>query len=79
MTFDTIEAARAWKKNELRLARSPILERLDVEFIRELEKGNLGSPEIQAIIARKNVLRAVTDLVDEAATIAEVEAIKLPS
>lgn len=78
MTFDTIEQARAYKKNELRLARGPILERLDVEFIRELEQGSLMSPAIAAIIARKTALRDVTKLVDQAQTINDVVAIQLP-
>lgn len=78
MTFDTIEQAKAYKKNELRLARGPILEALDVAFVREIEKGSLLSPEITAIVARKNALRDVTKLVDEAQTIETVVAITLP-
>ena len=74
----TLDEAKKIKKNELRLARSPILESLDISFIRLLELGSLSSPEITAIIDRKVALRDVTDLVDAATTIEEVNAVTLP-
>jgi hypothetical protein len=74
----TLDEAKELKKNQLRLHRSQKLESLDVQFIRLLELGSITSPEITAIVARKAALRDVTDLVDEATTIEEVNAVTLP-
>jgi hypothetical protein len=51
-------SAQMTKLNELRALRKPILERLDVQFIRALENGDTA--ELAAITARKKVLRDVT-------------------
>lgn len=48
------------KKKEFRLRRKPLLEKLDVEFMKSLETGNT---ELTAqIIAKKQALRDITDI-----------------
>jgi hypothetical protein len=78
MTISELQFAKDIKKLQLREARSKVLAALDVEFIRLLESGSLTSPEIAEVVAKKQVLRDVTSLVDEATTIEQVQAVKLP-
>ena len=52
------EAGKALKKREFRFIRKPLLERLDVEFMRSLELGDLTATK--AIAAKKQALRDVT-------------------
>ena len=78
MTISELQFAKDMKKLQLREARSKVLAALDVEFIRLLESGSLTSPEIAEVVAKKQVLRDVTSLVDEATTIEQVQAVKLP-
>jgi hypothetical protein len=78
MPISDLQLAKDIKKIQLREARSKVLATLDVEFIRLLEQGSLTSPAIEEVVAKKKALRDVTDLVDEALTIEEVQAVKLP-
>lgn len=78
MPISELQLAKDIKKIELRRERLPKLQSLDVEYIKLLELGSLTSPEIAAIVARKVALRDVTDLVDAATTIEEVNAVQLP-
>lgn len=78
MPISELQLAKDIKKIELRRERLPKLQTLDVEYIKLLELGSLTSPEIAAIVARKVALRDVTDLVDAATTIEEVNAVQLP-
>lgn len=78
MPISELQLAKDIKKIELRRNRQPKLQSLDVEYIKLLELGSLTSPEIAAIVARKVALRDVTDLVDAATTIEEVNAVQLP-
>ena len=78
MPISELQLAKDIKKIELRRERLPKLQSLDVEYIKLLELGSLTSPEITAIVARKVALRDVTDLVDAATTIEEVNAVQLP-
>ena len=78
MPISELQLAKDIKKIELRRERQPKLQSLDVEYIKLLELGSLTSPEIASIVARKVALRDVTDLVDAATTIEEVNAVQLP-
>lgn len=78
MPISELQLAKDIKKIELRRDRLPKLQMLDVEYIKLLELGSLNSPEIAAVVARKVALRDVTDLVDAATTIEEVNAVQLP-
>jgi hypothetical protein len=78
MPISALQLAKDMKKIELRRDRQPKLQSLDVEYMKLLELGSLSSPEIAAIVERKKALRDVTDLVDEATTIEEVNAVTLP-
>ena len=78
MPISELQLAKDIKKIELRRDRQPKLQSLDVEYMKLLELGSITSPEITAIIDRKVALRDVTDLVDAATTIEEVNAVTLP-
>jgi hypothetical protein len=78
MPISELQLAKDIKKIELRRDRQPKLQSLDVEYMKLLELGSITSPEIAAIVERKKALRDVTDLVDEATTIEEVNAVTLP-
>jgi hypothetical protein len=64
--------AKAITKERLREERTPLLEAKDVAFQRALEKG----VDTSAIVAEKNRLRAITDLVDSAQTLEELKNLK---
>lgn len=78
MSLSELQIAKDWKKIQLRQQREPLLARLDVEFIRLLETGSLLAPGVSEIIAKKQALRDVTNLVDAATTVEEVAAVQLP-
>jgi hypothetical protein len=63
--------AQAITKNRLRAEREPLIQAQDVAFQRALEEG----ADTSAIVAEKNRLRDVTDLVDGATTLDELCAI----
>lgn len=53
-------AGRELKKREIRQLRKPLLEALDVEFMRALEAGDTGA--VAAISAKKKALRDLTQI-----------------
>jgi hypothetical protein len=69
----TVNFAKAQEitKDRLRAERTPLLAAQDVAFQRALESG----ADTSAIVAEKNRLRAITDLVDTATTLEQLKAI----
>ena len=57
-----LDKAKEIQKNKLREARKPLLEKLDVDFVRALELGG----DTASIAAQKQALRDVTNIVTEA-------------
>lgn len=57
-----LDKAKEIQKNKLRQARKPLLEKLDVDFVRALELGG----DTASIAAQKQALRDVTNIVTEA-------------
>ena len=57
-----IDKSKEIQKNKLREARKPLLEKLDVDFVRALELGG----DTASIATQKNALRDVTNIVTEA-------------
>jgi hypothetical protein len=68
--YISIDKARAFTKERLRMERKPLLEALDVEFQRNLEI--MMKPD-QTIIAEKNRLRDITKLVNCCSTVEELK------
>jgi hypothetical protein len=60
-------------KDRLRAERAPLLEKLDVDFIKAVEV----QADTSDIVAEKQRLRAITDLVDSAQTIEELKNINV--
>jgi hypothetical protein len=67
------DKAKAITKDRLRAERKPLLEAQDVAFQRALESG----ADTSAIVAEKQRLRDVTQLVDSATTIEELKQITI--
>ena len=62
--------AREIKREQIRLERTPLLEKLDVDFMRAVEAGDMGEQELVA--TKKQELRDATqDPAIEAATTPE--------
>ncbi len=59
ITIDINAAKEIWK-DKFRAARKPILEKLDVEYMRALESGDLLKQ--QEIAAKKQELRDITNI-----------------
>ena len=57
-----LDKAKEIQKDKLREARKPLLEKLDVDFVKALEIGG----DTASIAAQKQALRDVTNLVTEA-------------
>jgi hypothetical protein len=57
-----VDKAKEIQKDKIREVRKPLLEKLDVEFVRALELGG----DTSTITAQKQALRDVTNLVTEA-------------
>jgi hypothetical protein len=57
-----LDKAKEIQKNRMRMARKPLLEKLDVDFVRALELG-IDADEIKT---QKQALRDVTNIVTEA-------------
>lgn len=57
-----VEKAKEIQKEKIRIARKPLLERLDVEFVRALEFGT----DVEEIKNQKQALRDITNLVTDA-------------
>ena len=57
-----VDKAKEIQKDKIRQVRKPLLEKLDVDFVRALELGG----DTASIAAQKQALRDVTSLVTEA-------------
>ena len=68
--------AREIKRDQLRAERKPLLEQLDVEFMRAQEQGDQAKAD--EIAAKKQALRDVTDdpAIDAATTPDELKAVR---
>ena len=67
-----IDKAKAITKSRLRAERAPLLAGLDVAFQRALESGS----NTAAIVAEKQRLRDITNLVDTCTTTDELRSLK---
>ena len=72
ITID-LDKAKLIKKDKLRTQRKPLLESLDVAYIRALEVGT----DTTEIVTEKQRLRDITNLVDNCSTVEELKAIQL--
>ncbi len=54
------QIAEELKKNQFRFLRQNLLEKLDVEFMKALEVGNLSA--IETIVIKKQILRDITNI-----------------
>jgi len=68
-----IDKAKEIKKESLRQERKPLLEAQDVAFQRALESG----ADTTAIVAEKQRLRDITNLVDPCTTVEELKAVSI--
>lgn len=66
-----ITKAKDITKDKLRAERKPLLEALDVEFIKAQEAGT----DTSAIVAEKQRLRDITNQVDNLNTVEELKAV----
>jgi hypothetical protein len=57
-----VDKAKEIQKDKMRVVRKPLLEKLDVDFVRALEMGE----DTSTIAAQKQALRDVTNIVTEA-------------
>jgi hypothetical protein len=64
-----ITKAKDITKNRLRAERKPLLEALDVEFIKAQEQG----ADTSAIVTEKQRLRDITNIVDTMSTVEELK------
>ena len=69
-----IAKAKDIVKDKLRAERKPLLEALDIEFIKAQEQG----ADTTAIVAEKQRLRDITKQVDNLTTVEELKAATLP-
>ena len=65
------EKAKGITKERLRAERQPLLEKLDVEFIKAVEQG----ADTGAIVTEKQRLRDITKAVDQASSLDELKSI----
>jgi len=65
--------AKELTKDRIRFERQPLLDSLDLAYQRALEDGS----DTSDIVAEKNRLRAITDLVDSAQTLDELKNLKI--
>lgn len=73
MIVINLDKAKEIQKNKLREERKPLLESLDVQFVRALETGQ----DTTEIVAEKQRLRDITKQADAATTIDELKGITL--
>jgi len=69
--FVNINKAKDVWKEKIRTARKPVLEKLDIDFMKAQEAGTSTT----SIVADKNVLRDLPDQVDTATTTDEIKAV----
>ena len=72
MIIINLDKAKDITKDRLRIERKPLLEAQDVAFQRALESGE----DTTAIVAEKQRLRDITNLVDSATTLDELKNLK---
>jgi len=70
ITID-IPKAKEIRKEQLRQERKPLLEQLDVDYLRAQEAGN----DTSSIVQKKQQLRDITNAVDSCTTVEELKAI----
>jgi hypothetical protein len=63
------DKAKAITKDRLRTERAPLLQKLDVDYMKAIEV----SADTTAIVAEKQRLRDITNLVDTATTLEELK------
>jgi hypothetical protein len=73
MIVINVDKAKAITKDRLRAERTPLLQAQDVAFQRALEEG----ADTSAIVAEKQRLRDITQVVDTATTLEELKGITL--
>ena len=59
-----VDKAKEIQKDQMRVVRKPLLEKLDVDYIVALERGDTA--KVAEVAAEKQALRDVTQLVNEA-------------
>ena len=69
--FINIDKAKEVWKEKIRTARKPVLEKLDVDFVKAQET----SSDTTSIVADKNTLRNLPEQVDTATTTDEIKAV----
>ena len=70
ITIDINKAKEVWK-DKIRVARKPVLEKLDVDFMRATEQGT----DTTSIVNDKQTLRDLPSQVDTATTVDEIKAV----
>ena len=70
ITIDISKAKEVWK-NKIREKRKPVLEQLDIDFVKAQEAGT----DTTSIVADKNTLRDLPSQVDTATTVDEIKAV----
>ena len=68
-----LDKAKEIKKDYLRADRKPLLESLDIQYMKAIEQG-LDTSEI---VAEKRRLRDITNLADSCSTLDELRALKV--
>ena len=69
--FVNIDKAKDVWKEKIRTARKPVLEKLDIDFMKAQEAGTSTT----SIVADKNVLRNLPSQVDTSTTIDEIKSV----
>jgi len=70
ITIDISKAKEVWK-NKIREKRKPVLEQLDIDFVKAQET----SSDTTSIVADKQTLRDLPQQVDTATTVDEIKAV----
>jgi hypothetical protein len=70
ITIDITKAKEVWK-DKIRVARKPVLEKLDVDYM----KANEAGTDTTTIVADKQTLRDLPTQVDTATTTDEIKAV----
>ena len=66
-----LDKAKNLKKESLRSDRKPLLDQLDIDYMRAQEAGS----DTSLIVQRKQALRDITNAVDSCTTVEELKAI----
>ena len=66
-----LDKAKNLKKESLRSDRKPLLDQLDIDYMRAQEAGN----DTSSIVQKKQQLRDITNAVDSCTTVEELKAI----